>query len=96
MEFVYKKDVLKRFDDYSRKEQLLITAAEREIRHYYETHQAPYGLRIKKLFGKAQQKIFEARVSDKIRFLWVESEGHVYFSFLGSHDEVRRFIRSFQ
>jgi hypothetical protein len=55
---------------------------------------APYGLRIKKLFENRDGKTFEARASDKIRSLYVESEEMVAFAFIGSHDDVRRYIKS--
>lgn len=70
--------------------------AEKQIRHYYLRQTAPYGLRIKKLFENKDRKTFEARVSDKIRLLYVESGEVVAFAFLGNHDEVRRYIKSFR
>lgn len=70
--------------------------ADEQIRHYYLKQTAPYGSRIKKLFENKDGKTFEARVSDKIRLLYVESEGVVAFAFLGNHDEVRRYIKSFR
>lgn len=96
MDFLYKNKFLKRFDDYSKEEQALITAADQEIRHFYQTHHSPHELRIKKLYDNNQGKTFEARVSDKIRILWVEAEKIVYFDFIGSHDEVKRYIKSFR
>lgn len=97
MKFLYKKAFLKKFNRYNSGEQTLIISADREIRQYCLTlDPAPYGLRIKKLYDNGQEKTFEARVSDKIRILWVESKNLVSFVFLGSHDEVRRYIKSFR
>lgn len=96
MDFLYKNKFLKRFDHYSKEEQAIIIAADQEIRGYYQTRHAPQGLRIKKLYDNNQGKTFEARVSDKIRILWVETGDVVYFHFIGSHDEVRRYIKSFR
>lgn len=94
MKFRYKKTFLKRFDHFSSTEKDLIISADKEIRKYYLTNAAPYGLRIKKLYDDNRDKIFEARVSDKIRIIWLESEDLVTFALLGSHDEVKRYLKS--
>lgn len=93
MKFRYKKDYLKRFDRYPQTEKKLVISADKQIRNYYTMHSAPYGLRIKKLYQDSKDKIFEARVSDKIRILWVESGDLVVFTILGSHDEIRNYIK---
>lgn len=94
--FLYKKEFLRAFDCYTESEKELIIIADKQIRHYYLKQTASYGLRIKKLFENRDGKTFEARVSDKIRLLYVESEEVVAFAFLGNHDEVRRYIKSFR
>ncbi len=94
--FIYKKEFLRAFDSYKEAEKELIIMAEKQIRHYYLKQTAPYGLRIKKLFENNKGKTFEARVSDKIRLLYVESKEMVVFAFLGNHDEVRRYMKSFR
>lgn len=94
MNFLYKKAFLKRFDRFSPAEKELIIAADKEIRNFYVTRNAAYGLRIKKLYFDGEDKIFEARVSDKIRIIWIESEDLVTFAVLGSHDEIKRFLKN--
>lgn len=94
--FLYKKAFLKTFDIYNESEKELVISADKQIRHFYLKQKAPYGLRIKKLFEKGEEKTFEARVSDKIRLLYVESESVIVFAFLGNHEQVRRYIKSFQ
>lgn len=94
MQFVYKERYLKRFDRFSPREQALIQGADRQIRDYYATREAPFGLRIKPLHSKGTEKIFEARVSQAIRILWVERDNAVSFVLLGLHDEVKRYLRS--
>lgn len=89
----YKKDYLKRFDRCLSREKELVISADKQIRDYYAAHSAPYGLRIKKLYQEGKDKIFKARVSDKIRILWVESEDLAVFTILGSHDEIRNYIK---
>lgn len=96
MDFVYKNKFLKRFDRYSKEEQVLVIAADKEIRQFYQTRLAPYGLRLKKLYDNNREKTFEARVSDKIRILWIESGDTIYFDFVGSHDEIQRYIKTFR
>lgn len=93
MNFRYKKDYLKRFRSYSQPEKELIIFADKQIRGYYATGSAPYGLRIKKLYHSSKDKIFEARVSDKIRIVWIESEDVAVFTILGSHDEIKNYIK---
>lgn len=94
--FLYKKAFLQAFDRYKELEKELIIMADKQIRHYYLKHSAPFGLRIKKLFVNKDGKTFEARVSDKIRLLYVESEKVIAFAFLGNHDEVKRYIKKFR
>ncbi len=94
--FLYKKAFLKAFDRYEESEKELIVSADKQIRHYYGMQTAPYGLRVKKLFEKEGEKTFEARVTDKIRLLYVESGEVVAFAFLGNHEQVRRYIKSFK
>ncbi len=95
MEFIYKKAYLKQFDRFSSQEKELVIAADKEIRAYYANRTAAYGLRIKKLYDDGGDKIFEARVSDKIRIIWVESQNLISFAISGSHDEIRKFIKDF-
>jgi len=94
--FLYKKAFLRAFDRCKESEEKLIITADKEIRHYYLEQNAPFGLRIKKLFENKEGKTFEARVSDKIRLLYAESEEVIAFAFLGNHDEVKRFIKKFR
>lgn len=94
MQFIYKERYLKRFDRCSRQEQALIVAADRQIRSYYTTRQAPHGLGLKRLYANPQAKLFEARVSRATRIIWAESAGVVSFVLVGSHNEVQQHLRS--
>jgi len=94
MLFRYKKAYLKKFDSFKPAEKELVISADRQIRHYYVARVSPYGLRIKKLYSDNSANIFEARVSDKIRIIWVHSGSLVSFAFLGSYDEAKRYIKS--
>lgn len=89
MKFVYKREFLKRLASYPTSIQELILQADRQIKTYLESQTASYGLRIKKIGPNT----FEARVTDKIRIVWVKKGDSVYFALLGTHDEVRRFIK---
>lgn len=95
-QFLYKKTFLRAFDNYEESEKELIISADKQIRFFYMNQLAPYGLRIKKLFENRDEKTFEARVSDKIRLLYVESKELVAFAFLCNHEQVRRYIKSFK
>lgn len=94
MEFLYKERYLKRFDRFPRQEQLLILEADRAIRAYYATRQAPYGLRIKLLHSRGSEKVFEARATQAIRIVWAERNELVSFVLAGLHDEVKQSLRS--
>jgi len=72
----------------------LIVSADDEIKQYYSTRIGSYALWIKKLYENTEGKIFEARVTDKIRILWVESEVLVSFVALGNHNEIRRYLKN--
>lgn len=95
-QFLYKRAFLKAFGSYKASEKELIISADRQIRYSYLKRSAPYGLRIKKLFEEGDEKTYEARVSDKIRLLYIESKELVVFAFLGNHEQVRRYIKSFR
>ena len=94
MRFIYKERYLKQFGRFSRTEQVLIHETDRQVRAYYATRQAPFGLRLKLLHTTGAQKVFEARVTQATRIVWVEQEDTVYFGLVGSHDEVKRYLRS--
>ena len=94
MRFIYKKRYLKQFDRFSQREQVLIHETDRQVRAYYVTRQAPFGLRLKHLYTKGPAKIFEARVTQATRIVWVEEGDAVYFGLVGLHDEVKRYLRS--
>ena len=94
MEFFYKERYLKRFDRFTPQEQLLILDTDQQIQTYYHTRHAPFGLRIKLLYSRGSDKIFEARVSQSIRIMWAERGEAVSFLLVGLHDEVRRYLRS--
>jgi len=94
MQFIHKERYLKRFDRFTRHEQVLILEADRQIRAFYFTRQAPIGLGIKLLHRSSDEKIFEARASRGIRIVWAEREDTVSFVLVGLHDEVKRYLRS--
>jgi hypothetical protein len=94
MQFIYKRQYLKRFDRFPTADQARILAADEQIRTCYLTQKAPFGLRIKQLYTKAGEKVLEARASQDIRILWAERKDTVSFVLVGTHDEVKRYLRS--
>lgn len=94
MQFIHKERYLKRFDRFTRHEQVLVLEADRQIRAYYATRQAPQGLRIKLLYTSGQEKIFEARANRSIRIAWAERGEEVSFLLVGNHDEIKRYLRA--
>ena len=92
MRFLYKKNYLKSFDKADPFLQKLILQTDKQIKDGLESGTAPYGLRIKKI-GK---KSFEGRVSDKVRIVWVKEGDLVSFAMVGNHDEVQKYLKSFE
>ncbi len=93
MEFLYKRRFLEGFDRLSAQDQKRVIEAERGVRAFCESRRAAPGLGIKSLHS-GRSKVWEARAGVRLRLLWVETESLVSFVFIGSHDEVRRFLRS--
>ena len=91
MKVLYKSAYLKAFDRLDRSDQALVAKADELLREYLATSKAPFGLRIKQL----RSGLFEARVSDRLRIVWVKGADDVSFALLGNHEEVRRFIKRF-
>ena len=78
-------------------ERLRTAEAIEQIVAYFETQHAPEGLGLKKLFSREGiGATFEARVSRALRILFTVRADVVTFVMVGDHDEVRRFIRTFQ
>ena len=94
MQFIYKARYLKQFSRFSQQDQVLIHEADRQVRASYATQQAPIGLRLTRLHVQGSLKVFEARVTQAIRMVWVEEHRAVYFGLVGSHDDVQRYLRS--
>lgn len=93
MRYLYKKRFLEEFDRLSPADQALVRAADREIRAAHETGRASAGLRIKKLHHRGEASLYEARPSLALRMIWARREEMISFLLLGTHDEVRRFLK---
>ena len=96
MRFWYKRSFEKACRRHPPQTQRLIAEALFQVKVWYQIQQAPVGLRIKKLYQGPNGKVFEARVSLDLRLIWVEHQETVWFSIVGSHEVVQRFIRSFR
>lgn len=59
------------------------------LRHYLDTGEAPVGLGLKKL-GSG---VYEFRAGLALRGVYVEEGSLLALALLGSHDEVRRFLK---
>ena len=92
--YFFKTPFQKAFESLPREKQILVTKALEDIRHYLESGQASYGLRIKKLYEGSGGKTFEARVGLDLRIVWVQSKEEVIFSLLGSHNQVKHFLKN--
>lgn len=94
MQFLYKAAYLKAYDRCTGPQQVLLQKADETIQQYYRTGIAPVGLGVKLLHRRGVEKVFEGRVNLQFRLLWVERPGRVTFVMIGSHDDVRRFLKA--
>ena len=94
MEYLYKQRYLKAFDALPHADQQRVVDSLRQIKQYLRTGHAPYGLRIQPLYDSIRSRVFEARISLALRIVWTREGERVTFVLLGTHDEVRRFLRS--
>ncbi len=91
MNYILLRAFVNKFDSYCAKEQKIITGTIEDIKKSFETKQAPYGLRIKKL----SDKIYEARISIHLRIAFFRDKDVVKFFCLGNHDDIQRCLKSF-
>ena len=91
MRFVYKKSYLKAFDKAEPGLRQLILKTDKEIKDHLEGGHSAYGLRVKKIGPRS----YEARVSDKVRIVWVQEKDLVSFAMVGDHGEVQSYLKHF-
>ena len=94
LRFCFKSTFQRAFDNLPAEKQRLVLKALEAPAHYFQSGQAPYGLRIKKLYARGPQKTFEARIGIDLRLVWVQTEEETIFALLGGHDEVQRFLKN--
>ena len=70
-------------------DQELVDHALRQLAAYLETRHASVGLGVKKL-GPG---LYEVRAGLALRFVYVEEGPRIVVALLGTHDDVRRFLR---
>ena len=95
LKYFFKPSFEKAFDQLSRKDQLLTLKSLEAIRLSIEEGRASPGLGIKKLYEKGGYKTFEARLSLGLRIVWVQSRDSAFFTLLGDHNDVRKFLKNF-
>lgn len=92
MNYIVLRSFIKKFDSYHKQEQEIINRTIEDIQQYLETNQASHGLRIKRLF----EKIYEGRINIHLRIAFFRDKDAVKFFCLGSHDDIRRCLKSFR
>lgn len=92
MNYIVLRSFIKKFDSYHKQEQEIINRTIEDIKQYLETNQAPQGLRIKRLLGK----IYEGRINIHLRIAFFRDKDVVKFFCLGSHDDIKRCLKSFK
>jgi len=97
MTYQYKARFEKAFRRHGPQERERIAEAVEQIQAFFETRHAPEGLGLKKLFSReGLGAVFEARATLALRILLAVQQDTVRFLMVGDHDEVRRFIKTFQ
>lgn len=90
MKYILLKSLLREFDSCQSAEQESILDTIEQIKDYLETNNAPFGLRIKRL----STRIYEARVNIHLRIVYFREKDIVKFICLGSHDDIKRFLKN--
>jgi mRNA-degrading endonuclease YafQ of YafQ-DinJ toxin-antitoxin module len=90
MKYILLKSFLKGFDSYQQIEQELILDTIEKIKDYLENNNASFGLRIKRL----STRIYEARINIYLRIVYFREKDIVKFVCLGSHDDIKRFLKN--
>ncbi|MBI4596792.1 MAG: hypothetical protein HY737_00130 [Candidatus Omnitrophica bacterium] len=88
-QLVVKASFQRAYDRLSEHEQDLVKKSLRLLQHYLKTGQAPVGLGVKKL-GSG---VYEFRAGLALRGVCVEEGATLALALLGSHDDVRRFLK---
>lgn len=70
-------------------EQRLVDHALQRFERYLQTNEAPVGLGVKHLGART----YEFRAGLSLRIVYVIEEKKIFLSLLGTHDEVRRYLR---
>ena len=92
--YLFKAAFQKAFDELQKKDQILTLKALECVKNYVVNGTAPHGLRIKKLYQGGSGVTFEARINLDLRLVWVQTKEELIFSLLGSHNEVKQFLRN--
>lgn len=95
LRYFFKATFQKAFDRLPHQKQLLVLKALEELRRYFDSKEASYGLGIKKLYESGSNKTFEARAGIDLRIVWVQTEGEIIFALVGNHEDVQRFLKRF-
>ena len=90
-QLVIKVSFRRAYDRLSPPERERVKRALLGLQRYLHTGQAPVGLGVKKL-GPG---VYEFRAGLALRGVYVEEGMTLALTLLGSHDEVRRFLRNF-
>lgn len=89
MNYIVLSHFVRKFDDYSKPEQEIINNTLEAIKTYYATSNAPYGLRIKRLYPN----IYEARIDVHFRIAFYRQRDTVKFFCLGNHEDIARCLK---
>ena len=60
-----------------------------QLVHYLDVSQSPFGLGVKHLEGD----LYEFRVGLSIRIVYILQKNSILLSLIGTHDEVRKFLK---
>ena len=88
-QFILKASFQRAYDHLFEAERELVKKSLRLLQHYLATGQAPVGLGLKKL-GPG---VYEFRAGLALRGVYVEEGTVLVLTLLGSHDDVRRFLK---
>lgn len=88
-EVFIKASFARAYDRLSESDQRVVDTALRRFRHYLANRMAPVGLGVKHL----GEQIYEFRAGLSLRVVYFIEGDKIYLTLLGTHDEVRRYLK---
>ena len=88
-EIVFKRNFRHAYDALSEENKRQVDESLKDFGHYLSTQKAPVGLGLKRL----GEGVYEFRAGLSLRAVYVLGKSEVVLALLGTHDDVRRYLK---